>query len=268
MDKCLAFCQALVKSDQKFTLNLSIGKDKLFFSNKELASSWKKKKKSPSQLRREENRKINRQNKTTEKVAGDDTNGKTAKETEDNSTVEKAEVPAAIVCDECAYKATTEKGLKQHKRMKHGKPHQSTFSTPEAPRRPSKHGDLDTSPLPQSIREETCHNCDEIFTSTHQCNVAQSQSDIENEEIIEDQDSVAEVVKCNGDGSAPERCVFKDCGMAFTADTRKHAYGIKHTHEEDHIHNAHRFKDPKKYFEKFKLEIATWDCNAEIFMSD
>ena len=57
MDKCLAFCQALVKSDQKFTLNLSIGKDKLFFSNKELASSWKKKKKSPSQLRREENRK-------------------------------------------------------------------------------------------------------------------------------------------------------------------------------------------------------------------
>ena len=87
----------------------------------------------------------------------------------------------------------------------------------------------------------------------------------ENEEIIEDQDSVAEVVKCNGDGSAPERCVFKDCGMAFTADTRKHAYGIKHTHEEDHIH---RFKDPKKYFEKFKLEIATWDCNAEIFMSD
>ena len=88
------------------------------------------------------------------------------------------------------------------------------------------------------------------------------------EEIIEDQDSVAEVVKSNGDGCAPELCMFKDCGMAFTADTRKHAYGIKHTHEEDHIHNAHRFKDPKKYFEKFKLEIATWDCNAEIFMSD
>ena len=79
VDKCLVFCQALVKSDQKFTLNLSIGKDKLFFSNKELASSWKKKRKSPSQLRREENRKINRQNKTTEKVAGDDTNEKNCK---------------------------------------------------------------------------------------------------------------------------------------------------------------------------------------------
>ena len=138
MDKCLAFCQALVKSDQKFTLNLTIGKDKLFFSNKGLASSWKRKKKSSSQFRREENRKIKPQNKATEKVAGDGAN----EETEDNSTAEKAEVPAAIVCEECVYTATTEKGLKQHRRMKHGKAQQSTLSTPEAPRRPSKHRDL------------------------------------------------------------------------------------------------------------------------------
>ena len=79
---------------------------------------------------------------------------------------------------------------------------------------------------------------------------------------------MAEVVKSNGDGCAPELCMFKDCGMAFTADTRKHAYRIKRTHEEDHIHYPRRFKDPKEYFEKFKLELATCDCNAEIFMSD
>ena len=45
VEKCLAFCQALITSDQKFTLNISIGNDKIFFSNKELESSWKKRKK-------------------------------------------------------------------------------------------------------------------------------------------------------------------------------------------------------------------------------
>ena len=89
MDKCLAFCQALIKSDQKFALNLSIGKDRFFFSNKELESSWKKKKKSPSQLRREKNRKIKRQKEATEKVAGDGASEAAAKEAEDNSSTQQ-----------------------------------------------------------------------------------------------------------------------------------------------------------------------------------
>ena len=169
MDKCLAFCQALITSDQKFILNLSIGNNKLFFSNKELESSWQKKKKSPSQLRREKNRKMKRQKEATEKVAGDGASEAAAKEAEDNSTAEKAEGPASIVCEECDYNATTEKGLKQHKRMKHGKPQQSTLSTPETSRRPSRPEHLNTSPLLQSTREEACHNCGGIFTSEHQC---------------------------------------------------------------------------------------------------
>ena len=105
MDKCLAFCQALVSSGQKFTLNLSIGDDKLFFSNKELKSSWKKKK-SPSQVRREEKRKRNRDNKATEEVTFNDAD----KASVANSTAAKAEAPAVIYCEECDYKATTEKG--------------------------------------------------------------------------------------------------------------------------------------------------------------
>ena len=58
VDKCLAFCQALAKSNQKFSINLTFGKDNFSFNNKELAtSSWQmKKKKSPSQLRREAKR--------------------------------------------------------------------------------------------------------------------------------------------------------------------------------------------------------------------
>ena len=114
---------------------------------------------------------MKRQKEATEKVAGDGASEAAAKEAEDNSTAEKAEGPAAIVCEECDYKATTEKGLKQHKRMKHGKPQQSTLSTPETSRRPSRPEDLNTSPLLQSTREEASHNCGGIFTSEHQCTI-------------------------------------------------------------------------------------------------
>ena len=62
LEKCLAFCQGLVESNTKFSLNLSLGKDVFNFNNKELnESSWKKKKKSPSQLRREKRRKDERE---------------------------------------------------------------------------------------------------------------------------------------------------------------------------------------------------------------
>ena len=102
MDKCLAFCQALVSSGQKFTLNLSIGDDKLFFSNKELKSSWKKKK-SPSQVRREKKGKEIVTTKPLKKWLMLMISGQ-------NSTAAKAEAPAVISCEECDYKATTEKG--------------------------------------------------------------------------------------------------------------------------------------------------------------
>ena len=119
-------------------------------------------------------------------------------------TAEKAKVPAAIDCEECAYKATTEKGLKQHKRMKHGKPQQSTLSTPETSRRPSRPEHLNTSPLLQSTREEACHNCGGIFTSEHQCDSDDTQSEIEG-----DEDKGCPEVK-NGD-SNDEEC---DCTVS------------------------------------------------------
>ena len=56
IDKCLAFCQALVSSNQKFTFSLSIGKETFKFDNKKLVASCcgkTLKKKSPSQIRRE-----------------------------------------------------------------------------------------------------------------------------------------------------------------------------------------------------------------------
>ena len=228
VDKCLAFCQALIKSDQKFTLNLSIGNDKLFFSNKELESSWKKKK-SPSQVRREENRKRSRQNKATEEVADNGADEATVEKAECNSTAAKAEVPAVISCEECGYKATTEKGLKQHMRMKHRKlpqPTTSLLSTPEATRRQTMPDDLNSSPLPNITREETCHNCGEIFTSKHQCDTAQS--DTESEQITEDQNCVVGAEELNGDGSKPVPCLT--CGKTFRAETKMNALRSKTFH--------------------------------------
>ena len=69
LDKCLAFCQVLAKSNQKFFLNLTIGN--FSFTNKELtSSSWQKKyeKKSPSQVRREAKRKQEHNKKVAEEV--------------------------------------------------------------------------------------------------------------------------------------------------------------------------------------------------------
>ena len=71
VDKCLAFCQALVSSNQKFTFTLSIGKETFKFNNQELVASScvkSKKKKSPCQLRREDRRREARKLKIAEQV--------------------------------------------------------------------------------------------------------------------------------------------------------------------------------------------------------
>ena len=172
MDKCLAFCQALTQSDHKFTLNLSIGKDKLFFSNKELTSSCKMKKKSPSQLRREERRKRERQSKVAEEVTDASKEKVTEKVAETDATAEEADVSTAPACDQCEYKATSERGLSQHTRMKHRglkQPSASVLSTPESLRGEIKPDCFRSSPPPHIAREETCSNCGDLFTSDHQC---------------------------------------------------------------------------------------------------
>ena len=62
VDKCLNFCNGLVKSNKQVSFNLSLGKDINFnFQYKEPANgSWTRKKKSPSQMRREAKRKSER----------------------------------------------------------------------------------------------------------------------------------------------------------------------------------------------------------------
>ena len=61
-EKCLAFCQALMSSNNIFTLNISVGNDTFNFCKKDLnkSSMHMKKKKSPNQLRRETRRRLER----------------------------------------------------------------------------------------------------------------------------------------------------------------------------------------------------------------
>ena len=217
MDKCIALCQALAQSGHKFTLNISLGKDKLFFCTKELTSSWqmKKKSKSPSQLRREERRRVERQNKVAEEVT-EDNNAVAEKERNTGKVTEKG------ACDQCDFKTTTEKGLKQHKTKKHEKQQQQnpsiSLATPEKPRNNSQvERALITSPLPMSTREENRNNCGCPFSPSHQCEdadqgVEDADQGVEDAEPDQDDEDceVDEVIKspiiCSCGCGAPERC--------------------------------------------------------------
>ena len=119
MEKCLAFCETLVRSGQKFTFNISFGKDKFFFCNKELASSWqqKSKKKSPSQKRREEKRRRERQNGNNKICAKEPEVVPTKAE----SSEKKVVLPQNFHCDLCNFKVVSEKGLKAHTTKNHKK---------------------------------------------------------------------------------------------------------------------------------------------------
>ena len=103
LEKCL--------SNTKFSLNLSLGKDIFNFNNKELdESSWKKNKKSPSQLWREKRRKDEREKtkEDTEEVS----------EKSDSNTI-------SFKCDYCDANFKSEKGLKIHV----GKAHKTEASS-------------------------------------------------------------------------------------------------------------------------------------------
>ena len=123
VDKCLAFCQALVSSNQMFTFTLSIGKETFKFDNRELAaSSWvNKKKKSPCQIRREERRREARKPKVAEEVAVVSTSPAPQKQkaAENTAVSQQESTKLALKCEQCDYTSTSEKGLRQHTRMKH-----------------------------------------------------------------------------------------------------------------------------------------------------
>ena len=122
VEKCLAFCQALTNSNKQFSFCLTMGSDTLNFSSEGLDKSPSgRKKKSPSQLRREERRKEDRKRAATE--AHEDA----AKVSDQLTSVVKPK------CNHCDTAEDSEEELKAHIESAH-KPTSSPLPSPEKER--------------------------------------------------------------------------------------------------------------------------------------
>ena len=145
--KCMDFCQALAKQGKTFNFSLSIGSGFSFSldtRSEDMKKTIRTKKPSPSTQRRNAMRRREFLEKKRNPSAV-------------NRTAEVAAVPVAPQCDQCDYKAATQRGLTTHKRMKHG----TTRLTPSPPSPETLRGPgqlrpaLNTSPiLPDARREE------------------------------------------------------------------------------------------------------------------
>ena len=140
--KCMDFCQALANQGQAFNFSLTITSGFSFSldTRKKAASPDVKKKASPSTLRRNAKRK--------EEYLKHKLNHSTVNHVEEVGAA--SSVPS---CDQCDFKSVSEKGLRQHKRMKHALSNSQT--TPEKTRTSSSSASLAASPLLDTSREES-----------------------------------------------------------------------------------------------------------------
>ena len=163
--KCMEFCQALATQGKTFHFSLNMGTT-FSFSLDTRGKAMKgpvKKKESPSTQRRNARRReefLSKKRQTSSPV---------------DSTMEQA-TASLFPCDHCDYTNVSEKGLRQHKRMKHGKPQldtqlqSSSPSTPEILRKPTSYSDaLAVSPVGDPTRVIPCSNCDEDMSADHIC---------------------------------------------------------------------------------------------------
>ena len=141
--KCLEFCQALSSQGQVFNISISTGSG--FSFSLDTRSKASKKKASPSTLRRNAKRreeflaKKKQQSSPTTDSGGDEA------------------VAEALKCDQCEYVGASEKGLKQHMRMKH-KNIAPLQSTPEIPRSRDASSLQEENPSKANGTDCTCSN--------------------------------------------------------------------------------------------------------------
>ena len=117
--------------------------------------------KSPSQLRRHERRRQEALSKAATKASEAEEN--IHKSTDDDAISNSDKVQNVFKCDQCDYTNKTEKGLKQHTRMKHKIP-----ETPEMERQNFDEPELHLTP-PKEAREEKCMKCYEFVSQGHHC---------------------------------------------------------------------------------------------------
>ena len=133
LTRCLDFCQALSNQGQAFNFSVAVGPDFTFSldTRRKERSKVAKKKASPSTVKRNARRK--------EEYLKQKNNPSSV-----NTTEELEIVSDAPKCDQCNYKAASEKGLRQHQRMKH-KPSMVASS---------ENSENQTSPECEILREE------------------------------------------------------------------------------------------------------------------
>ena len=133
--KCLDFCQALTNMGQTFNISLSIGSSFSFSLDTRQTTSHeavtRKKRVSPSRLRRNQRRKEEFLKRKT-----------------DPSSEKESEV---FKCEECGNSYKSENGLKIHKGKSHKKA--NTLPSPEKMRRASRDSPMDSSLNVSSIRD-------------------------------------------------------------------------------------------------------------------
>ena len=159
--KCLEFCQALSSQGQVFNISISTGSGFSFSldtRSKASPSQSPKKKASPSTLRRNAKRREEFLAKKQQSSPTTDSGG-------DEAAAE------ALKCDQCEYVGASEKGLKQHMRMKHKKiaPLQST---PEIPRSRDASSLQEENPPNANGTDCTCSNsqcCDRNHDYSCKC---------------------------------------------------------------------------------------------------
>ena len=155
--KCMDFCQALAKQGQAFNFSLTISSGFSFSldTRRKAGSPVTKKKTSPSTLRRNARRR-------KEFLA------KKEHESSTRISIENSVADLEIKCDQCEYVAATEKGLRQHIRMKHKEPPTEVLRGLGESRGPLEC----SSPLLSNItREELCQNCEAPFSTGHCCEI-------------------------------------------------------------------------------------------------
>ena len=123
ISKCMDFCQALASKGQEFHFSLAMGPSFTFsLDTRGMATMGPKvrKKKSPSTMRRNARRReefIAKKDQTLPTVI---------------HQVEEA-VVSSFTCEQCEYTNVSEKGLRQHRRMKHDKTQLLSSSSPSSP---------------------------------------------------------------------------------------------------------------------------------------
>ena len=138
LTKCLDFCQALSNQGQVINFSVAIGPDFTFSldTRRKEGSTVARKKASPSTVKRNARRKeeyLKRKNKPSSV----------------NTTEELEIVSDAPKCDQCNFKAASEKGLRQHQRMKH-KPSMVASS---------ENSEIQSTPEKEILREELEDSC-------------------------------------------------------------------------------------------------------------